>query len=126
MNEVANNQETAPKGLKTEADEGVTLNPKLTSITNTSDLNVKNIMVDVVWDKIDSVVSHIDGCCNCTKCRNDILAIVLNSIPSKYVATKQGELFSRINISDIQNDTNLSAVITSAALYVKEHPRHDA
>ncbi len=126
MNELANNQETAQKGLETEADAGATLNPKLTNITDTSDLNVKNIMVDIVWDKIDSVVSHIDGCCNCTKCRNDILAIVLNSIPSKYVATKQGELFSRINISDIQNDTNLSAIITSAALYVKEHPRHDA
>ncbi len=126
MNELANNQETAQKGLETEADASATLNPKLTNITDTSDLNVKNIMVDIVWDKIDSVVSHIDGCCNCTKCRNDILAIVLNSIPSKYVATKQGELFSRINISDIQNDTNLSAIITSAALYVKEHPRHDA
>lgn len=109
----------------TTAEQPIALNPKLTTITDVSNLNVKNIMVEIVWEKIDSVLSHVEGCCNCTKCRNDILAIVLNNIPSKYVATKQGELFSRINISDIQNDINLSAIITSAVMYVKDHPRHD-
>lgn len=109
----------------TTEEQPITLNPKLTAITDASDLNVKNIMVEIVWEKIDSVIAHVEGCCNCTKCRNDILAIVLNSIPSKYVSTKQGELYSRINLSDIQNDIHLAAIITSAVMYVKDHPRHE-
>ncbi|MFA9381451.1 MAG: late competence development ComFB family protein [Acetanaerobacterium sp.] len=102
----------------------IKINPNLTTVTDMSGLQVKNIMEEVVWQKIESILSHVDNCCRCTKCKNDIMAITLNNVPSKYVASKQGEMYSKITACDLQNDTRLSAIITSAILYVKDHPRH--
>ncbi len=112
-------QPAAPKGADV-----IEINPNLTRVTDMSGLQVKNIMEDVVWQKIESVLGHMDDCCKCTKCKNDIMAITLNNVQAKYVASKQGEMYSKITAYDLQNDTRLSAIITAAILFVKDHPRH--
>ncbi len=119
-------QGTEPAVLHSDDDQNaeIIINPKLTAVTDMSDLKVKNIMEEVVWQKISAILERMPDCCDCPKCKNDIIAITLNNIPSKYVASKQGELLSKITASELQNDTRLSAIITSAVLYVKDHPRH--
>lgn len=101
------------------------VNPNLTEVNDKGDFVVKNVMETIVWDKIDSILDLVDGCCKCEKCRNDIMAITLNNMPSKYVVTKQGELYSRINASELQSNINISTIITNAVMFVKDHPRHD-
>ncbi len=118
--DIKNKGESAPAAALDMAE----INPILTRVTDMSGLQVKNSMEYVVWQKIDSILSHMDDCCACVKCKNDIMAITLNNIQAKYVATKQGEMYSKITAYDLQNNTKLSAIITSAIMFVKDNPRH--
>ena len=103
--------------------EEIKVNPILDSI-DINDFHIKNVMEPIVLEKMESILHLIGDCCACNKCKSDIIAITLNNMPSKYVVTRQGELYSRIGATEIQNSTKISAIITSAVLYVRDHPRH--
>ena len=59
----------------------------------------KNYMEDVVFRHLDRIIAGAD-CCKCPVCRMDVAAYALNRLPSKYVATREGEV--------IQNNWNLN------------------
>ena len=84
----------------------------------------KNLMEDYVLKTLDHMMKDLD-CCKCEKCRLDIASYALNRLPSKYVATSQGEIMTKIfEFNSNQFETQVMAAITSAALVVKQHPRH--
>lgn len=84
----------------------------------------KNLMEDYVLSILDHMIKNLD-CCKCEKCRLDIASYALNRLPSKYVATTQGELMTKVfELNSSQFETQVMATITSAALVVKQHPRH--
>jgi len=87
-------------------------------------LKMKNYMEDVVRHTLDSIIDKED-CCNCEKCRLDIMAIVLNDLPSKYVVTREGELYAKVNNLRQQFEVDVVAAITKAAAIVKQNPRHE-
>ena len=49
--------------------------------------DVRNIMEDIVYDKLESIIDSL-GCCTCDKCKADIAAYVLNHITPRYVASE--------------------------------------
>ena len=84
----------------------------------------KNLMEDYVLNTLDHMKKNLD-CCQCEKCRLDIASYALNRLPSKYVATSQGEIMTKVfEFNNNQFETQVMAAITSAALVVKQHPRH--
>ena len=84
----------------------------------------KNLMEDYVMKTLDHMIGNLD-CCRCEKCRLDMVSYALNRLPSKYVATTQGEIMTKIfEFNNTQFETQVMAAITSAALVVKQHPRH--
>ncbi|MDR1687943.1 MAG: late competence development ComFB family protein [Clostridiales bacterium] len=85
---------------------------------------IKNFMEDMVADTIDSVIKNMD-ICDCEKCRMDITAIALNSLPPKYVVTRKGQLFTKLSVLQHQFDADLISAISKAAVIVSERPRHD-
>jgi len=90
-----------------------------------AEVRIKNYMEDCVSDMLDSVLAEIHSC-TCEKCRYDITAIALNSLPSKYVVTKRGELYTKLASLQQQFDVDIIAAITKAAVIVNRNPRHNA
>ena len=84
---------------------------------------LKNYMEEIVQEYLDDVIADIDMC-KCEKCRLDIVAIALNNLPSKYIVSEKGELFSKLNTFIIQFEVDAVAAITKAALIVKEKTLH--
>jgi competence protein ComFB len=82
-------------------------------------------MEDCVADMLDSVLKDINTC-SCKKCKYDITAIALNSLPSKYVVTKRGHLYTKLEALQNQFDVDIIAAITKAAVIVSRNPRHGA
>jgi len=85
---------------------------------------MKNYMEEVVKQQLDEILKSIDMC-KCEKCRMDIKAIALNSLPPKYIVTEKGELYFKVNSLFTQFEVDVIAAITKAAVIVKMKPRHD-
>lgn len=83
----------------------------------------RNVMETIVEEEYSKVASSL-GCCRCDVCRNDIIAYALNQLPAKYVATREGEVYSKTYILRSQHMTDIIAALTKAAKVVNEHPRH--
>ncbi|MDR1496726.1 MAG: late competence development ComFB family protein [Clostridiales Family XIII bacterium] len=56
--------------------------------------------------------------------REDILALALNSIPTKYVTTEQGKQYAQlVEVYKLQYETDITAALTKASLKVMKSPR---
>lgn len=84
---------------------------------------MKNYMEVCVANMLTRVLEGINTC-TCENCRYDITAITLNSLPTKYVVTKQGQLYTKLYSLQQQFDVDIIAAITKAAAIVAENPRH--
>lgn len=84
----------------------------------------KNYMEDVVFKYLDSIIASTD-CCRCQRCRMDIAAYALNQLPSKYVVTRKGEVYSKLLELQQQFETDVIIAIVKAIEVVKKNPRHD-
>lgn len=92
---------------------------------STVTMAISNIMEEIVNNKILEVLKDRD-CCKCEKCLDDIRALALNKLPSKYVSTDKGELFSRLAaLKEHQGRIDLNIAVESAIEFVSSHPRHD-
>ena len=83
----------------------------------------RNVMESLVESEYSRVAENL-GCCTCDLCRADIIAFALNQLPSKYVATQQGEVYSKTFILRNQHFTDIMAALAKAAKVVAEKPRH--
>ncbi|NLM06219.1 MAG: late competence development ComFB family protein [Tissierellia bacterium] len=88
-------------------------------------MQVHNLMEDLVLEVFDKTLEGIPDVCNCSNRRNDMLAIILNNLKPKYVATDRGYVFSRAETLSYQFNTDITKLITYAADIVKNNPRHE-
>jgi competence protein ComFB len=89
-----------------------------------ADVRIKNYMEDCVSDMLDTVLKDINVC-DCGKCKYDITAIALNSLPPKYVVTRKGQLYTKLSSLQQQFDVDIIAAITKASVIVSRNPRHN-
>jgi competence protein ComFB len=87
-------------------------------------IEMRNYMEVCVEDLIDGVLETIN-CCRCDNCKFDITAIVLNKLPPKYVVTRKGQMYTKLNALQAQFEVDITAAITKAAGIVRKNPRHD-
>lgn len=87
-------------------------------------IQIRNYIEDVVFDALDTIIKDLDVC-QCESCKHDIAAITLNSLPPKYVVTRKGELYTKINTLHQQFDVDTISAITKASTIVKKYPRHE-
>lgn len=88
-----------------------------------SEIILKNFTEEIVFDLVDDVLENMD-ICNCEKCKMDIIAMALNELPQKYVVSKKGELYSKVNSFKSQIEIDVVTAITRAAMIVKGKPQH--
>jgi len=90
-----------------------------------SDKNIrpKNYMEDIVIRYMGRIMADIN-CCKCQACLMDIAAYALNRLPSKYIVTREGEVYSRLLELEQQFETDVIIAIMKAIEVVSKNPRH--
>lgn len=83
-----------------------------------------NYMEVIIKEKLPSVLEKEELDCTCEKCIEDVMALTLNNLPPKYVATEKGIVYEKINQFDIQFNADIVRELTNAIKKVKENPRH--
>jgi competence protein ComFB len=82
-----------------------------------------NIVRTVAEEILSSVMKKL-GVEDTDENREDILALTLNSIPSKYVTTESGKQYAQlVDVYKLQHETDITASLTRAALKVLRKPR---
>ena len=61
--------------------------------------------------------------CQCPNCRLDVMALMLNSLKSKYVVTDTGALFAQLDDFDLQHKTDFMTAMTQAVKIVNSNPK---
>lgn len=86
--------------------------------------NVVNVTEIIAEAKVGEVIAMMEAC-SCPKCVYDVLAIALNSLPTRYVTTDVGKQFIQLNSYKKQFETDVVAALIKACQIVKASPRHD-
>jgi competence protein ComFB len=89
-----------------------------------SSMELRNLMEDIVWQRLDEVLAEQKTICGCDQCRMDMVALALNSLPPSYVVTQRGEIYSKADILENQCYVDVVSAITKAVCVVKNKPRH--
>ena len=82
-----------------------------------------NIAEILAREKITLVMERMKVC-TCKTCMNDVLALALNSLPTKYVTTDAGKQYFQLDVYKKQYETDILAALTKACVRVKATPRH--
>lgn len=84
-------------------------------------MDIYNIMEDIVRERLEVHLKYSD-CCNCDMCKSDMMAIALNALKPKYVNSKKGELFSKLDTTKYQNTVDIDVAVAKAIDVVSSHP----
>lgn len=82
-----------------------------------------NIAEVLAREKLSLVMDRMKVCM-CKTCVNDVLALALNSLPTKYVTTDAGKQYFQRDEYKKQYETEILAALTKACVRVKASPRH--
>lgn len=82
-----------------------------------------NLAEILAVEKVALVMSRMNVC-SCPICVNDVLALALNSLPTKYVTTDAGKQYIQLDVYKKQFETDILAALTKACVRVKASPRH--
>ena len=89
-------------------------------------MQIKNYMEDMVFEKMDKILKKYPNCCSCEQCKKDIAVLALNHLPPKYVSTDKGDVFTRLEETQIDNSIKVIEAIVRAIEIVSSHPHHKA
>jgi competence protein ComFB len=81
-------------------------------------------LVHIVAEELLPYVMKKMGVNDTKENREDILALALNSIPTKYVTTEQGKQYAQLlEVYRLQYETDITAALTKASMKVMRRPR---
>ena len=83
-----------------------------------------NLAEILVKEKIGLVMEKMKVC-SCKTCVNDVLALTLNLLPTKYVTIDKGRQLVQLESYKKQYETDILAALTKACVRVKASPRHE-
>lgn len=86
--------------------------------------NVFNVVEIIANEKVADMMDRMEMC-TCSKCTCDVLAIALNSLPTKYVTSDAGKQYIQLNSYKRQFETDVEIALMKACLTVKESPNHE-
>lgn len=88
-------------------------------------MNLVNLMEKEVEAVTNEVVKGMKDICHCEKCKLDIIALVLNKLPARYVVTTKGYAYSKASTLNYQFSADIITAVTNAINIVAKNPRHD-
>ena len=88
-------------------------------------LEIVNVMEIVVRPLVDQVLRE-EQMCTCQRCRLDVMAIALNSLPPQYVVSEEGKAYETCKLQGmLQNRVAVYQAILQAVQMVKQRPHHN-
>ncbi|MCL1896911.1 MAG: late competence development ComFB family protein [Clostridiales bacterium] len=82
-----------------------------------------NLVMQIAEDLLPSVMKKLEVEDTADN-REDILALALNNLPTKYVTSSEGRLYAElVNNFKVQYQTDVLSSLTRAAIKVKGRPR---
>jgi competence protein ComFB len=87
------------------------------AVVNVTQMLVKHIFAE-------QFVQHCDLMCDCPQCRDDIMAMTLNHLPTRYVSTNRGEAYVKAQYFDPQLQSDIIRELTVSAKVVGQRPNH--
>ena len=86
-------------------------------------MEIVNVTENIVEEKLDEIIDSL-GCCKCEQCRADMVSYALNRLSPKYVTTRIGRAYAKLDALSRQEETDLVTALYEAAEQVKKNPRH--
>lgn len=96
----------------------------LKSALNDVNHNVINVVEIIAKENVADLMDRMEMC-TCSKCICDVLAIALNSLPTKYVTSDAGKQYIQLETYKKQFETDVEIALMRACLTVKESPNHE-
>lgn len=90
-------------------------------IINYPELAVKE-MIDEVLENYAQEKSDV---CKCDRCKNDVMALALNNLPSKYVVTDEGRIYTKVIFDQVGGKAQVISALVYAIQKVQKFPRHN-
>ncbi|GAB4266858.1 MAG: late competence development ComFB family protein [Candidatus Rifleibacteriota bacterium] len=87
-------------------------------LVNKMESAVKRMLDDIIKSREKEV-------CACERCKLDIIALALNSLPPKYVVTEIGNAVINVDLDSAQGKANVTMAVCNAIDVVNRRPRHD-
>lgn len=81
---------------------------------------LRNLMEQMVSDRLEDAFNKFN-CCRCDRCRQDVAAMALNQLPSRYMVATTDRLEQKLQEVDARE---VNRAIVRAILYVRSNPRH--
>jgi len=82
-----------------------------------------NLSEKLAREMVDEVMARLNVC-TCPICKNDVLALALNSLDHNYVTTDAGKQYMLLEAYKRQYETDVLAALTKACVRVKSAPKH--
>ena len=83
-----------------------------------------NVMQVLVEEKAPKYTKMF-GLCSCARCMEDVKALTLNNLPSKYVVLEPGDRIPRLTVYEGRFASDITAQLLQACKLVTAHPHHD-
>lgn len=97
--------------------------PTISQDNPSDDAILINVMARLAEEKADKYI-HLFGLCTCERCKKDVIALALNTLPPKYVVMPEWEFSIRFDMYASRYSTELTAELLQACKTVMEAPRH--
>lgn len=88
-------------------------------------MEIHNNMEDLVFRYVETSLNRMESICKCDKCKKDIAAIALNNLPSKYIVTNKGDMYTRLKEMESQYIADVVREVTKAIETVSSKPMHE-
>lgn len=82
-----------------------------------------NLAELMVRENLETVMERMN-ICDCNVCKKDVMAIALNTLPTRYVTTDRGKQYIQLETYKKQYEVDVMAALTKACVKVKVAPRH--
>ena len=82
-----------------------------------------NVMQVLVEEKAPRYAKMF-GLCTCERCMEDVKALTLNNLPSKYVVLEPGDRIPRLTVYEGRFASDITAQMLKACKLVMAHPHH--
>lgn len=115
------NMETAANTAAATESSNTTTQPTMPSQPGYRMVNVMETLVARV--DLDKYMEEY-GVCPCPRCRADVHALILTTLPSKYVVMDESAISPMLNFYESRRKTDIFTATLKACLDVKENPRH--
>ncbi len=84
-----------------------------------------NVMQALVEDRVDKFMERFHMCA-CPRCRTDVIALTLTSLPAKYIVVPESEGIPMLSVYEGRYEAAVTAQLMWACQKVSAHPRHTA